>query len=247
VNNLSPEPNSPKIIENIAESEYFYIEEYGTLVGGSGLDMETTYIDKKGLLQKTVTHDREILSFIEYRVQPEVFFRELAAAINQMPKEVAFRGEEPSEEVSEYYPPHVIIYANIDKFGNYVWAGKKTAVPDSTQRILEVLRKIKQEPENVSQITPGVYIRGCLLDEKTAKEYRKADLFKILTEADFAKNQYIKDAIETPFCLIHIEDSNNPFAIFRRKFAPGDDIELLFRDKAFQIRSLILHSGNKKN
>jgi hypothetical protein len=240
------EPNSRSAIEDVAESEYFYIEEYGPLVGGSGLDIETTYLDKKGLLQKSVEHDGEILALTEYRVQTEVFFRELAGTIHEMPKEVKFRGQEPSEAISEYYPPHVIIYANLNKFGRYVWAGKKDSVPDSIQGILEVLKKIKEEPEKSSQITPGPYIRGCLLDERTAEEFRKANLFKILTEADFTKNPYIKKAVENPFYLIHIEDSDNPFATFRKEFTPGrDDIELLFRGDAFQIRSLILQKQQK--
>ena len=243
---LPAEPNSRSAIEDVAESEYFYIEEYGPLVGGRGLDIETTYLDKKGLLQKSVEHDGEILALTEYRVQTEVFFRELAGTIHEMPKEVKFRGQEPSEAISEYYPPHVIIYANLNKFGRYVWAGKKDSVPDSIQGILEVLREIKEEPEKSLQITPGPYIRGCLLDERTAEEFRKANLFKVLTETDFTKSPYIKKAVENPFYLIHIEDSDNPFATFRKEFTPGrDDIELLFRGEAFQIRSLILQKQQK--
>jgi hypothetical protein len=167
-----------------------------------------------------------------------------------MPKEVKLRGQEPSEATSEYYPPHIIIYANLNKFGRYIWAGKKDSVPDSIQAILEVLRKIKEEPEKSSQITPGPYIRGSLLDEKTAEEYRKDNLFKIFTEADLAKAPYIKRAVETPFYLIHIENSDNPFAIFRKKFTPGRDvIELLFQGEPFQIRSLIfqINSENVKH
>jgi len=243
---LPAEPNSRSAIEDVAESEYFYIEEYGPLVGGRGLDIETTYLDKKGLLQKSVEHDGEILALTEYRVQTEVFFRELAGTIHEMPKEVKFRGQEPSEAISEYYPPHVIIYANLNKFGRYVWAGKKDSVPDSIQGILEVLREIKEEPEKSLQITPGPYIRGCLLDERTAEEFRKANLFKVLTETDFTKSPYIKKAVENPFYLIHIEDSDNPFATFRKEFTPGRDaIELLFRGDAFQIRSLILQKQQK--
>lgn len=250
---LPAEPNLKSDIENVAESEYFYIEEYGPLVGGNGLDIETTYLDKKGLLQKSVEHSGEIQTLTEYRVQTEVFFKELAAKIHEMPREVKLRGQDPSEAVSEYYPPHVIIYANLNKFGHYIWAGKKDSVPDSTQAILEILRKIKEEPGKSLQITPGPYIRGCLLDEKTAEEYRKAGLFKIITDADLTKSPYIKKAIENPFYLIYIEDSDNPFAAFRKEFTPGkDDIELLFRDEAFQIRSLILqkqqlNSGNVKH
>ena len=242
VNDAPPaEPNSRSAIEDVAESKYFYIEEYGPLVGGRGLDIETTYLDKKGLLQKSVEHSGKILALTEYRVQTEAFFRELTSTIHKMPKEVKFRGQEPSEAISEYYPPHVIIYANLNKVGRYVWAGKKDSVPDSIEGILEVLREIKEGTEKSLQMAPGPYIRGCLLDEGTAEEFRKADLFKILTEADLAKSPYIKKAMENPFYLIHIEDSDNPFAAFRKKFTPGrDDIELLFQGKAFQIRSLIL-------
>jgi hypothetical protein len=241
--NLPAEPNSR---EDVAESEYFYIEEYGPLVGGRGLDIETTYLDKKGLLQKSVEHSGEILALTEYRVQTDVFFRELASTIHEMPREVKLRGEEPSEAISEYYPPHVIIYANLNTFGRYIWAGKKDSVPASIQAILEVLRKIKEEPGKSSQITPGPYIRGCLLDERTAEQYRKDNLFKVLTEADLTKNPYIKKAVENPFYLIHIEDSDNPFATFRKEFTPGrDEIELLFRGEAFQIRSLMLQEQQK--
>jgi hypothetical protein len=245
-NSRSIESNSRSAIENVAENEYFYIEEYGPLVGGGGLDIETTYLDKKGVLQKSVEHSGEILTLTEYQVQADAFFKKLASEIKEMPKEVKLRGEGPNEAISEYYPPHVIIYANLNEFGHYIWAGPKDSVPDSIQGILEVLREIKEEPEKSSQITAGSYIQGCLLDERTVEEYRKDNLFKIITEANLTNAPYIKRAVETPFYLIHVRNSDNPFAMFRKEFEPGrDEIELLFQGKAFQIRSMILQGQQK--
>ena len=228
---------------------YFFVAEYGPMVGGMSSKVRVTYISASGLVQHSrETSHGELVSLKEGPTQTDTLFSDLAKECVPLPRRVR-TSEEQEPALVEYYPASVNVVFDLPgtNSGPHMWSGDATATPHCLRKVIDTAHELTADVPETMEPASFVYIRAHLLHKTVVKEYLKADLFKTASKEDLEKEIYLKQAVGNPFRLIPVQGKDNAFAAFYSSFRPGrDNLKLSVEEGYFQIFSLIKATDKKR-
>jgi hypothetical protein len=198
--------------------------------------VSTAYLsaDGVGQLAQGATDDA-VVKLWTSSVRPKQFFDDLSRV--SFPKQAATGAGPPTDLVTEYAPPSILIEVGDRDGKTRSWLGNRGDIPKGLAAIISKARDLVKSGDKFALHVGSRYIRATVLTAQATNDMREAGVLREASASDIEKAPLVRSAIAHPRMLVCVDASANPYGALGA-FSRGRSVALSVGKPAFQVRNL---------